>query len=184
MTFSNNVLWTTSLDKTLRVWDYTAGKCQHVINERSENAHTDKITSIMPFQVSRRCSPKWKSKSSTNIILMQTQHSVQNTPQYEGTSYLATSSCDKSVKIWDCQGKHMVTSDCGNEVISIGLVTDSVFNTNKSVLLCGLSNGRILVRSLPSLVLLATFDPNLVVGHKGAVMSIVPNVTVLPSFPY
>jgi len=87
---------------------------------------------------------------------------------------MATSSCDKTVKIWDQQGNHMVTSDCGNEVISIGLVTDSVCNTNKSVLLCGLQNGRILVRMLPSLILLATFDPHLTVGHKGAVMSIVP----------
>lgn len=143
ITFTNNILWTTSLDKTLRVWDYASGKCQHVINGQTDNAHTDRITNMTPFT-------------------------------YEGTGYLATSSTDKTVKIWDLTGTHLTTSDCGAAVISIGLVTDSVGGTNKSVLLAGLQNGRVLVRSLPSLTLIATFDPQLCLGHQGAVMTIVP----------
>jgi len=71
------------------------------------------------------------------------------------------------------KGTHLSTSDCGAAVFCIGMVNDTQCNTNKSVLLCGLQNGRILIRSLPSLTLLATLDPHLSAGHLGAVMTIV-----------
>ena len=140
--FSNNLLWTASLDKTVRIWDGASGKCRHVINgNNGDGGHVDRICTVKTFL-------------------------------FEGKAYVATSSTDKMVKIWDEQGQCLSTTDNDARVFSIGLITDSVNSSNKTLLLCGLENGRILVRALPNMALLATFDPNLTVGHQGAVMSI------------
>eukprot|EP00559_Dactyliosolen_fragilissimus_P005372 CAMPEP_0184865702 /NCGR_PEP_ID=MMETSP0580-20130426/18806_1 /TAXON_ID=1118495 /ORGANISM="Dactyliosolen fragilissimus" /LENGTH=370 /DNA_ID=CAMNT_0027364997 /DNA_START=617 /DNA_END=1729 /DNA_ORIENTATION=+ len=161
-----NMLWSVSIDMTIRIWDMSTFECKCLISQATQptnaqptspsigvNAevgigHTAAITGIIPFE-----------------------------SQAAGGSFVITSSLDGNIKVWNsANGECMqtTTSDVGITCICLGKDTKE-----NPILLCGMENGKIYMRSLlqtqnvPGISLLVVLDRQFQhVGHDDAVKCI------------
>jgi len=141
----SKILWSSSIDRTMRLWDLESGKCQYLISADTKNAtgnvvgHTDAITSMLV----------WDGKEHGNFVL--------------------SASLDGSVKAWSANAECVASETHGQGVVSISLVNDA---SNRPLLMCGLENGNIMIRSVlqtqktPAFCLLMTLSSRFTnVGH-------------------
>lgn len=159
---SGSILWSGSIDETIRLWDLTNGECKYLITRDAQGnkplqsgvsgavsgvgvGHTAAVTSILPFE-----SP------AGNFVL--------------------SSSLDGTVKAWNgTNGECMASETHGDGVISMALSSDLKGNP---LLLVGLERGNIFVRSVlqtpstPAFCLLFSLSYRYTCGHDGPVKSI------------
>jgi len=163
------MLWSSSTDATLRLWDAGGGgssgvvgtgswECKYLITadtppssgaaqlpgkngEVSGVGHSEAITALIPFEC-----------SAGNFVL--------------------SSSLDGDVKVWDgTNGECKSTTNHGIGVVCMAISSDK---NDNPILLCGTVSGKIMVRMLlKEMRLLASLDMNYInVGHSGPVKQI------------
>ena len=146
---NQSMLWSSSTDKTIRLWDLASGECKYVVAKNTPNAqgvagsagsgHTKAVTCLVNFE-----------SQVGNFVL--------------------SSSLDATVKAWNTMNAEcMATEPHGMGVVCMALSADIKGNP---LLLCGLENGDIMVRSIlqtpttPAFCLLLKLSFNYTFGHE------------------
>ena len=155
-----NMLWSSSTDGTLRIWDLTQPEttsCQHcfsgdgapVPNNPQQAAtgpgHTKAVTALIPFTM-------------------------------DAGVFLLSGSLDGNIKVWDAAtGSCIVTESHGEGIVSMAFATTQA---NKQVLLVGLQSGTIACRNIiqtasaAAFSLLFTLTSRHTAGHNGDVCAV------------
>lgn len=169
LVFLNDMLWSSSKDGTIRLWDSKANwECKHLItgsnppataaigalspttqNGSEDKGHTDAITSLIHFK-----------------------------DEQNGASYILSSSLDGNVKVWDSSnGNCLSTTLQGGGVVSMAL---SRTLEGKPILICGTTKGEIIIRGVlqtektPPMAFLCQLNPKFFqYEHHGPINSIV-----------
>ena len=120
-----NVVWSGSADRTLRVWDIATGKCMGTIGSApgNPNGHTDMIS----------CMVKIPSLAADN------------------ETYICSGSTDCTVKLWKANGEFAFTCTQSDKVTALGYCDDL---GGLQALLIGLVNGTMVIRSCSSMNIL------------------------------
>lgn len=172
-----NMLWSASMDESIRLWDLTTGECKYL------------ITSLTPGTVGGQPLPPSPSPNvaggggaaggkqqppgvgHTGAI---TDLLVFESPT--GGTFVLSSSLDGTVKAWNgTDGQCMFSEGHGQGVVSMALSADL---QNNPLLLVGLESGDIMVRSIlqtpkaPAFCLLVKLSSKYTASHDGAVRAI------------
>ena len=147
----NKLLWSCSIDGSIRLWDLTTGDCQYVITK-------DTLTNGAP------CG---HSGAVTGLL----------TCDMPGAgTFVLSSSLDGTIKAWNgANGECVFSEDHQAGVVSMALSQDLA---SHPILLIGLDSGNIMVRNLvqtpkaPAFTLLLTLTPTFSTGHYGAVKTV------------
>lgn len=147
-----NLLWSSSVDGSIRLWDMSkGGDCQYVITRDTQSngnsiGHTAAVTGLLSVQMPNA-----------------------------GT-FVLSSSLDGHVKAWNGANGECVASENHNDgVVSMTLAKDT---KNNPILLLGLEHGNIMCRNLvqtaktPAFCLLFVLTARFTAGHHGAVRAI------------
>jgi WD40 repeat protein len=148
--FVDNHLWSSSVDRCIRLWNILdgttgTGECIHAIHD-----HSSAVTGLLKFT-----SPGGGAG---------------------GQCFVLSSSLDGSIKAWNGKNGECVASEThGDGVVSMALAADQ---KNNPILLVGLESGAIMGRNVvqtpktPAFCLLFKLKQKFSVGHEGAVKAI------------
>lgn len=178
LVFLNGMLWSSSTDGTIRLWDSNSNwECKHLIAGANPSAtqgaggqlsaetqgvgHTNAVTSLIPFQ-----------------------------SEQGGATFILSSSMDGDIKVWDsANGNCLSTTSHGDGVVTMALSKDL---KGHPILLCGLMTGAIVIRGLiqtaktaPMAFLCSVKLHWEGVGHDGAIYRIIagpPNTNYANTF--
>ena len=157
-----NLLWSSSMDGTLRIWDLAqpdVTACQHCISRETVphtnnpqggaplGGHSGGVTALLPFSMN-------------------------------AGNFLISGSMDGTVKVWDAATGNCVQAvDSGEGVVSMSVATTQ---TNIQVLLIGLQSGNIHCRNImpspngtPAFTLLFNLSGKYTAAHSGSVNAVV-----------
>ena len=169
MLYVSPYLWSASIDGTVRVWDVSSGRCIGCIGAGPVNAtgHTGAVSCLEFINNSSN------SNSSGNIS-GNLDNSNTSSTDTSGTvdNYIASGSADGDVKLWKSNGEYVHT--CSHNVIVTSLRTFQDSCGGQLVLLIGLLDGRIVVRSCMTMLIMFTI-PNSIYNTKA-----VWSLTVIP----
>lgn len=153
MVMIDQLLWTSSVDQSIRLWDLSNnGECQYLITRETMTngnpvGHTSAVTALLTFKM----------------------------PSGGGT-FVLSSSLDGTIKAWNGTNGECVASEShGEGVVSMALSEDQ--NKNP-LLLIGLERGNIMVRNVlqtqkaPAFCLLFQLVGKYTAGHHGPVKTI------------
>lgn len=153
---SNTILWSSSVDQSIRLWDLNSAECKHVIcknstqngtqHGNSQLGHDDAITAVLTFE-------------------------------NELGKFVISGSLDGTIKAWNGETGECLASENNNVgVVSMALTSDIKGNP---MLLCGLIDGSLVIRNVlqiqnspafSALVCLTSFyHPT---NHEGAIQCI------------
>jgi len=134
------LLWSGSVDSTLRVWDLASGKCLATLAAANGGpGHTQAVTCL------------------------------EFVPNTGAEPFIASGAADNAVKLWGTTGSLLHTVTHGAMVTSLKAFKDTLGGIQ--VLLIGLLDGTIHVRSCMSMKILFTLDAS--ICHTKAIWSIV-----------
>jgi Zinc finger C-x8-C-x5-C-x3-H type (and similar)/WD domain, G-beta repeat len=152
---TGNLLWSSSIDGSLRIWDLNQGGiCQHIITRDTMPAggtqgigHSNAVTSLLSF----------------------------TSPSVPGV-FILSSSLDSTIKAWNGATGECVASEAHDEgVVTMSLAKDAA---GHELLLIGLESGNIMCRNLvqtakaPAFQLLFTLSTRYSAGHESHVKAI------------
>eukprot|EP00934_Nitzschia_sp_Nitz4_P000579 Nitzschia sp. Nitz4//scaffold180_size44305//886//2268//NITZ4_007231-RA/size44305-processed-gene-0.16-mRNA-1//-1//CDS//3329539443//579//frame0 len=154
------VLWSSSTDGSIRIWDLAKGDCQYVISMAHAGA------TLPPQPVNPPNSPG-HTNAVTALVSFQTSNGI----------FILSSSLDGDVKAWNGTTGQCVASEAhGEGVVQMSMANDA---NGKPFLLLGLESGTIMARNLePTAKIPQAFAPiftltqHFTAGHQGAVRSI------------
>ena len=154
---ADNVLWSSSTDGSIRIWDMTSGQCQFTIIMAGANLNPQQQSSI---------SATGHSNAVTGLVSFKSP---------SGT-FVLSSSLDGDVKAWNgSTGQCVASQQHGEGVVTMSMADDPSGN---QLLLIGLESGNIMVRNLlqtgkmPAFTLLFTLSNHYTVAHSGAVKAL------------
>lgn len=141
----NEVLWSGSADRTLRVWDITSGRCVGTIggSPGNVNGHSGAVSCLASIPASA-ASP-------------------------QGESYVVSGSIDGDTKLWKSDGSFVFSCNNGAGVTSLCYFQDALGGS--PALVIGLFDSRILIRSCTTMALLVSLDSSVSLCN-GAVWSV------------
>lgn len=130
----NDVLWSGSGDRTLRVWDISNGRNVGTIggSPGNQNGHSGAVSCLA---------------------------SIPASPATQGESYVVSGSLDGETKLWKSDGTFVYGCNNGASVLSLCYFQDALGGTPSLVI--GLSDGRIVIRSCTTMALLLTLDSSI-----------------------
>ena len=146
-----NIVWSSSIDSSIRLWDFVTGECKYVITQNTvtngiPSGHSSAVTGLLTFDMPGA-----------------------------GT-FVLSSSLDGTIKAWNgSNGDCVASEDHQDGVVSMATSQDLA---NNPILLIGLESGHIMVRNLmqtskaPAFSLIFTLMPQFTTGHYGAVKTI------------
>jgi WD40 repeat protein len=124
-----NLVWSGSADRTLRVWDIGTGKCVGVIGSApgNPNGHSDIVSCMVKIPVLAA----------------------------DNETYMCSGSMDGSVKLWKANGEFAFSCSHSDKVTSLGYCEEL---GGLQALIVGLINGTLIVRSCVSMNILFKLD--------------------------
>ena len=161
-----NMLWSSSTDQSIRLWDLATGECKYLITSATQGPAGGQPQP--PQQQPGQQQPKGVGHTGavTDLVLFES-------PQ--GT-FVLSSSLDGTVKAWNAtDGQCMFSEGHGQGVVSLALSADLKGNP---LLLAGLESGDIMIRSVlqtastPPFCLLVKLSNKYTKSHDGAVRAI------------
>ena len=147
----HKLLWSCSIDGSIRLWDLTRGDCQYVITKNTMTngapcGHSGAVTGLLRFD------------------------------RPGASPFVLSSSLDGTIKAWNgANGECVFSEDHQAGVVSMTLSQDLAYHP---ILIIGLVSGCIMVRNLvptqkaPIFTLLLTLNPQFSTGHCGAVKTV------------
>lgn len=143
-----SILWSCSTDKTIRLWDLATGECKYVVAQNTPDAQGV-------------AGGVGHTKAVTSIIHFEK-------PQLG--SFVLSSSLDSTVKVWNTSNAECMASEPHG--MGVACITLSADIKGNPLLLCGLENGDIMIRSIlqtpttPAFCLLLKLSFNYTFGHE------------------
>jgi WD40 repeat protein len=125
----SRLLWTGSVDRTIRVWELTSGRCVGTLNSAS-GGHTEAVTAL-------------------ELI---TTPPAAGAAGAVGDPYIVSAGADGELKVWSTNGEFMGSGSHGQVITALRAFQDGV--GGQPALLVGLVDGSIAVRSCATLSLL------------------------------
>ena len=172
MVFLNGMLWSASVDGTIRLWDSnTNWECKHLISgppaDQQSQQQPQQTTS--PQQQTPQNGASGHINAITALIPFQSE---------QGT-FILSSSLDGNIKIWNsADGNCLSTTAHGDGILSMAISKDL---KGHDLLICGTIKGDIIMRGLlqtektaPMTYLCSVRISRDYAGHNGPVYSIVP----------
>lgn len=167
-----NMLWSSSTDQSIRLWDLASGECKYLITQSTPGTVGGQPVPQPPqSQGGGQNDPPTgvgHTAAITDLILFESP---------AGT-FVLSSSLDGTVKAWNStDGQCMFSEGHGQGVVSLALGADL---KNNPLLLVGLESGDIMVRSIlqtpnaPAFCLLLKLSNKYTGCHDGAVRAIRP----------
>jgi WD40 repeat protein len=162
-----NMLWSSSTDQSIRLWDLQSGQCKYLITGATPG--TVGGNPVPPSPAGQQ-GPAGVGHTAavTDLVLFES-------PQ--GT-FVLSSSLDGTVKAWNAtDGQCMFSESHGQGIVSMALSADT---QNNPLLLVGLESGDIMIRSIlqspsgntPAFCLLVKLSNKYTKSHDGAVRAI------------
>ena len=159
----SQLLWSSSIDGCIRIWDLSTGNCQYSIPKQSVNA----LPVVVPTQ------PPPPTTGHSNAVTALASFHVPAS----GT-FVLSASLDSTIKAWNGTTGECVASEAhGNDgVVSLAICPVG----SHQVLLAGLENGQIVARNLvqtpnfPAFAALFVLNTRYNLAHHGAVQCLVP----------
>jgi WD40 repeat protein len=156
------LLWSSSLDGSMRIWDMTTGACQYSITSSPPQQPGQPVVS--PINTA--------GQGHTNAVTaLESFHSPAGT-------FVLSASLDGTIKAWNgLTGECVASEQHGEGVISLAIAHDP---TNTEILLVGLESGNIVGRNLVQTPKAAAFEALFCLtakfnqGHSEAVRCITP----------
>lgn len=152
-----SMLWSTSTDKSIRLWDMASGQCKYLIT--SDTPGVSGMTGVV--------NKVGHTEAVTDII------SLESNPVFVealGAAFVLTSSLDGTVKAWNgTNGECVMSESHGQGVVCMALSFDI---NGTPILLCGLEGGNIMIRNVlqtpetPAFRLLMTLSAKYAFGHE------------------
>eukprot|EP00592_Proboscia_alata_P006491 CAMPEP_0194357174 /NCGR_PEP_ID=MMETSP0174-20130528/4696_1 /TAXON_ID=216777 /ORGANISM="Proboscia alata, Strain PI-D3" /LENGTH=516 /DNA_ID=CAMNT_0039127081 /DNA_START=47 /DNA_END=1597 /DNA_ORIENTATION=+ len=151
-----SMIWSSSTDYTIRLWDANTGQCQHLITSAEEKTPPPGGNMLAPADRAK----KGHTHAVTSLLVWKS----------EGGEFILSSSLDGKVMAWSAQAECVASEPNGRGVVCMAIAhTDA---GNQPLLLCGLEHGNIMVRNLrqtpstPAFCLLMTISSRFIqVGH-------------------
>ena len=167
-----NMLWSSSTDQSIRLWDLTSGECKYLITSA-----TPGTVGGNPVPQSGPAGQQGGQQAATGVghTAAVTDLVLFESPQ--GT-FVLSSSLDGTVKAWNAtDGQCMFSEGHGQGIVSMALSADV---KNNPLLLVGLESGDIMIRSIlqsasgqtPAFCLLVKLSNKYTKSHDGAVRAI------------
>ena len=154
---ADSVLWSSSTDGSIRIWDMASGQCQFTIIMAGATPNPQQQASI---------SATGHSNAVTGLVSFKSP---------SGT-FVLSSSLDGDIKAWNgSTGQCVASQQHGEGVVTMSMADDPAGN---QILLIGLESGNMMVRNLlqtgkmPAFTLLFTLSNHYTVAHDGAVMAL------------
>lgn len=145
---TQSILWSSSTDRTIRLWDLATGECKYVIAQNTPNAQG--VAGGVGHDKAVTCLVNFESPQVGNFVL--------------------SASLDSTVKAWNTMNAECMASEPhGMGVVCMTLSADIKGNP---LLLCGLENGDIMIRSIlqtpttSAFCLLLKLTSNYTFGHE------------------
>mmetsp|Transcript_8544 Transcript_8544/g.12818 ORF Transcript_8544/g.12818 Transcript_8544/m.12818 type:complete len:470 (-) Transcript_8544:203-1612(-) len=168
LVFLNDMLWSSSTDGTIRLWDSKSNwECKHLITG-SNPAATAAVGALSPTTQNGS-----EGVGHTDAITSLIHFKDEQT----GASYILSSSLDGNIKVWDsANGNCLSTSAHGSGVVSMAL---SKSLGGKPILLCGTEKGEIIIRGIlqtektAPMAYLCSLNPRFYGYSEGSINSIV-----------
>ena len=146
-------LWTGSLDRTIRVWDVGSGRCLGVLR----GAPAAPTTLTTPLSTTPVPTPPTGNGHTEAVTCLEL---IPATPEAGSEAYIASGGGDGEVKLWRTNGEYVHTCSHGTCMItSLRCFQDT--NSGPPLLLIGLNDGRIFLRSTLTMELLMIIDGSL-----------------------
>jgi WD40 repeat protein len=149
----DKLLWSSSLDGSIRLWDIEKGECQYVITKNTKAKDGQATVGHVG--------------AVTGLLLC---------PMPGAGTFVLSSSLDGTIKAWNgANGECVVSHEHQAGVVSMALSQDK---SQHPIILIGLDNGNIMIRNLvqtqkaPAFALILTLSSYFSVGHSGAVRSV------------
>ena len=173
----DQILWSSSIDGSIRIWDMASGECQYSIPKQSANPAPDQHQQQQP-----PVAGNGHSSAITALVSFQSPG--------HGT-FVLSASLDSTIKAWNGTTGECVASEAhnGQGVVSIAIVDAPASlpapgapqsPPTQQVLLAGLDSGRVVARNLmqtsttAALEALFVLDSYFTASHAGAVRCIAP----------
>jgi WD40 repeat protein len=127
----DGLLWTSSVDCNIRIWDPAAAECKHVIAAGQP----------APQQGGNNQAPPPPPAGHTGPV------ACLEVCEHEGQKFVLTGSLDCTVRAWDASANQMICESHPSGVFSLCVVEDTGKN---KLLVAGLEKGNIMVRHFVS----------------------------------
>lgn len=155
------MVWSGSVDESIRLWDVTDGSCKHLITRDTPGS-----SNPQPHGGAAAASGIGHSGAVTALLPLESQ----------AGNFVLSSSLDGTIKAWNSSNGECMASEGHREgVVTMALSSDLKGNP---LLLLGLESGKVYVRSVlqtpnaPAFCLLFSLNKQYTAGHEGPVKAI------------
>jgi len=140
--FLNGLLWSSSTDGTIRLWDSNdKWECKHLITSAAAAVPGSALSPVHQNGTAAHEQQQQKGPGHTDAVT-----SLIHFQNEQAGSYVISSSLDGNVKVWNStNGECVSTTPNGEGILSMALTTDL---KGHPILICGSIQGKIIFRSV------------------------------------